>query len=211
MDALLRFIELIGFIQSPIPQLSAEWLLSATEHDCALDGRGGYVEVTIWAAIIAATVSFALFFLKQIIDWCQERSKKKVLEKTCLLIPLLYELRVLELAVKHDTNINVLRIIKQYRNTASSHRAEVASNKFFIDCLQKIRSIIETETPKVCGFGRKKVVLALAQWQLQLKIIEGYLVAAFQDNDLDELCTLINVNELANLRTTVTKRAGLDR
>jgi hypothetical protein len=169
------------------------------------------VEVTIWAAIIAATVSIVLFFLKQIIDLRQELSKKKALEKTCLLIPLLYELRVLELAIKHDTNINVLGIIKQYRRTASTHHAEVAANKFFIDCLQRIRSIIEAETSKVCGFRRKKTVLTLTQWQLQLKIVEGYLVVAFQDDDLDELCTLINVNGLANLRATVIKRAGLDR
>jgi len=169
------------------------------------------MEVAIIAAIITAGVSILVFLAKQVFDLLQDNAKRNALEKTCLFVPLLFELQVLELAIMRATESDVLDRIVQYRNTADTHQDLVAENKFIIDCLARILAIIESEASKVYGFGRAKTIRALMQWQVQLKVVAGYLSSSFDDKDLISQCTLINREGFSTFGKMVNTRAGLKR
>jgi hypothetical protein len=173
-------------------------------------GTSVSINATILAAIIAATVSILVFLLKQAIDLLQKRSERRALEKSRLLIPLLYELNALHEIIHSKSYEDILTLIRQYKDTSLPHKNNIADIEFIIKHLGMIRKIVKGELRRVCCFGTDKMVMELVQWQFQLMVVEGYLQGGFDYENLRRICVLVDADKILELRKSVEKRLGLN-
>jgi len=168
------------------------------------------LDVTIWAAIIAAGVSIVLFIAKMIIEISAEHLRRKANERARLLAPLFWELTSVERILSTETDKTALGIIKEYVPASNIRKAGFPSGKFLIDSLERIQTIIEKDVSCLCGPRRKKLLKELIGWQLQLSIITRYCAEPFDDGYLDSDCKRIDAKEFMRLRTSISSRGRLE-